>query len=126
MNMEKMKAVFADEAFMKQLFELETVVEVQAVLKEKGVELTEEEILSVREALVKMDNAGISAEQLEQWSKQADSGELPEEMLEYVAGGEIFAVLGCIIAWVGYAACAAGGAAGGVAAYHYATDRRGW
>ena len=127
MNMEKMKAVFADEAFIKQLFELETAAEVQAALKEKGVELTEQEILSVREALVKMDNAEISAEQLEQWSKQADRGELPEEMLEYVAGGVAVAtVIGVIIAVVGYAAAAAGGVAGGIAAYHYATDRRGW
>ena len=127
MNMEKMKAVFADEAFIKQLFELETAAEVQAALKEKGVELTEQEILSVREALVKMDNAEISAEQLEQWSKQADRGEFPEEMLEYVAGGVAVAtVIGVIIAVVGYAAAAAGGVAGGIAAYHYATDRRGW
>ena len=127
MNMEKMKAVFADEAFMKQLFELETVAQVQAALKEKGVELTEQEILSVREALVKMDNAEISAEQLEQWSKQADRGEFPEEMLEYVAGGVAVAtVIGVIIAVVGYAGAAAGGVAGGIAAYHYATGRRGW
>ena len=127
MNMEKMKAVFADEAFIKQLFELETAAEVQAALKEKGVELTEQEILSVREALVKMDNAEISAEQLEQWSKQADRGEFPEEMLEYVAGGVAVAtVIGVIITVVGYAAAAAGGVAGGIAAYHYATDRRGW
>ena len=87
MDLEKMKAVFADEAFIKQLFELETAAQVQAALKEKGVELTEQEILSVREALVKMDNAEISAEQLEQWSKQADRGELPDEALEQVAGG---------------------------------------
>ena len=127
MNMEQMKAVFADEAFMKQLFELETAAQVQAVLKEKGVELTEQEILSVREALVKMDNAEISAEQLEQWSKQVDRGELPEEMLEYVAGGiAVTAVVGAIIAVIGYAAGAAGGAAAGIAAYHLFTGRRGW
>ena len=127
MDLEKMKAVFADEAFIKQLFELETAAQVQAALKEKGVELTEEEILSVREALVKMDNAEISAEQLEQWSKQADRGEIPEEMLEYVAGGVVVAsVIGAIIAVIGYAAGAAGGAAAGIAAYHLFTGRRGW
>ena len=127
MNMEKMKAVFADEAFIKQLFELETAVQVQAALKEKGVELTEQEILSVREALVKMDNAEISAEQLEQWSKQADRGELPEEMLEYVAGGVVVAsVIGAIISVVCYAGAAAGGAAVGVASYNLITGRRGW
>ena len=43
MNAENMKAAFADEAFVKSLFELETAAEVQAALKEKGVELTGEE-----------------------------------------------------------------------------------
>ena len=42
MNMEKMKEIFADEAFVKSLFELESAGEVQAALKEKGVELPEE------------------------------------------------------------------------------------
>lgn len=40
MNMEKMKEIFADEAFVKGLFELETAAEVQAALKEKGVEIS--------------------------------------------------------------------------------------
>ena len=49
MNMEKMKEVFSDEAFVKSLFELETAAEVQAALKEKGVELTEEEAKWLKE-----------------------------------------------------------------------------
>ena len=74
-----------------------------------------------------MDNAEISAEQLEQWSKQADRGELPEEMLEYVAGGVVVAsVIGAIISVVCYAGAAAGGAAVGVASYNLITGRRGW
>lgn len=80
MNMENMKAAFADEAFVKNLFELETAAEVQTALKEKGVELTEEEALSIREFLAKVKSGEISAEQLE-------SGELSEEMLGQVAGG---------------------------------------
>ena len=80
MNTEKLKEVFADEAFVKGLFELETAAEVQASLKERGVELSEEEILSIRDLLIKMENGEISAEQLE-------NGELPEELLEHVAGG---------------------------------------
>ena len=80
MNMEKMKAAFADEAFVKGLLELETVAEVQAALQEKGVEMTEEEILGIRDVLAKLESGEISAEQLE-------PGELSDEVLEQVAGG---------------------------------------
>ena len=59
----------------------------QAALKEKGVEMSEEEILAVRNLLAKMESGEISDEQAEQWSKQAESGELSDEMLEQVAGG---------------------------------------
>ena len=82
MNTEKMKAVFADEAFVKSLFELDSVAEVQAALKEKEVELSEEEILGIRDLLVKLAEGEISAEQME-------NGELPEELLEQVSGGSL-------------------------------------
>ena len=93
MNIEKMKEVFLDEAFVKSLFELETVAEVQAALREKGIELTEEEILGVRDLLIKVEEGGISAEQLESWAAQAEDGELPEEMLELVSGGLLISSL---------------------------------
>ena len=80
MNTEKLKEVFSDEAFVKGLFELESAAQVQAALKEKGVEMSEDEILAVRELLIKVEKGEVSAEQLE-------SGELPEELLEQVAGG---------------------------------------
>ena len=80
MNAENWNAAFADETFVKKLFELETAAEVQAALKEKGVELTEEEALSICEFFAKVKSGEISAEQLE-------SGELSEEMLVQVAGG---------------------------------------
>ena len=89
MNVEKIKEVFADEAFVKGLFELESAAEVQAALKEKGVEMTEEEILGIRDLLAKMENGEISAEQLE-------DGELPEELLEQVAGGSVLLTIGIV------------------------------
>ena len=89
MNMENMKAAFADEVFVKGLFELETVAEVQVALKEKGIELTEEEILKLREFILKVESGEIPAEQVEQWTAQMESGELPEELLEQVAGGVV-------------------------------------
>ena len=127
MNLEKVKAVFADEAFMKQLFELETAAQVQAALKERGVELTEEEILGIRDFIIKVERGEISAEQLEKWAAQEENGELSEEALEQVAGGSI---IGAIIAIIGTKAAitglvtVAGAALGvGVAA---AVDRHGW
>ena len=101
MNVEKIKEVFADEAFVKGLFELESAAEVQAALKEKGVELTEEEILGIRDLLVKMENGEISAEQVEQWAAQAESGELPDELLEQVAGGIVLTGSAILAIYIG-------------------------
>ena len=98
MNKENLKAALADEAFVKSLFELDTIEEVQAALRQKGVELTEEEILSFRELILKMESGEIAGEQLEQWAKQAEDGELPDEVLEQVSGGSAMAVgLGLLI-----------------------------
>ena len=96
MNMEKMKEIFSDEAFVKSLFELESAAEVQAALKERGVELSEEEILAIREFFVKVESGEISVEQLEKWVAQAESGELSDELLEQVAGGSLM-VAGLVI-----------------------------
>ena len=111
MNIERLKEVFLDEAFVKSLFELETVAEVQAALREKGIELTEEEILGVRDLLIKVEEGGISAEQLEKWGEQAESGELSEELLEQVSGGSITLVGAAVVTLlirVGTAAAVAG------------------
>ena len=56
-------------------------------------ELTEEEILGVRNLMIKVEEGGISAEQLESWAAQAEDGELPEEMLELVSGGLLISSL---------------------------------
>ena len=111
MNLEKIKEIFADEAFVKGLFELETAAEVQTALKEKGIELTEEEIFAIREMFLKVADGEISAEQLEQWAVQTESGELSEELLEQVSGGSVLGTIG--LALIG-AAC--------VAAFAVATD----
>ena len=100
MNMVKMKEVFSDEKFVKSLFEMESAAEVQAALKEKGVELTEEEILSVRDLLVKMDNGELPQEQLEKLQAMTESGELSEEELENIAGGSVTAILAGTLAMI--------------------------
>ena len=100
MNMEKLKEVFSDEAFVKSLFELETAAEVQAALQAKGVELTEEQILGIRDLLGEVEGGKISVEQLEQWAAQMESGELTDEMLEQVSGGSVAVGVGTIIGLV--------------------------
>ena len=110
------------------MFELETAAQVQAALKERGVELTEEEILGIRDFIIKVERGEISAEQLEKWAAQGENGELSEEALEQVAGGSI--TIAALIALVGSKAAITGlvtvvGAAigAGVAA---CVDRHGW
>lgn len=101
MNIERVKEVFADEAFAKSVFELETVSEVQAALKEKGIELSEEEITSIQDALMKVKTGEITKEQIEKWSVQLENGELSEEALEMVSGGTISLIAFLIIELVG-------------------------
>lgn len=112
MNVEKMKEVFSDEAFVKSLFELEMAAQVQAALQEKGVELSEEEILSIRDMLGKVERGEITQEQLADWQKQAADGELSDEALEQVAGG--FMSMAAVLVSVGIAFLITGGVGAGV------------
>ena len=105
MNMEKMKKVFSEEAFVKALFEMESVAEMQEALNSKGVQLSEEEVTGIRDFFAKVKSGEISREQLEEWSKLAENGELSEEMLEQVAGGGVLlCVLGGALAVTVFAA----------------------
>ena len=97
MNMEEMKEIFSDEAFVKNLFELESAGEVQAALKEKGIEFSEEEIISIRDFLLKVEESDITKEQLEKWTVQLEDGELSEEELENVAGGIVLETVGFVV-----------------------------
>ena len=89
MNMEKMKKVFSDEAFVKALFEMETVTEMQQALSSKGIQMSDEEVAGIRDFFDKVKRGEISREQLEAWSKLAENGELSEETLEQAAGGSL-------------------------------------
>ena len=106
--METMTAIFEDQAFVESLFAMESVAEVQAALKEKSVEMTEGDILAIRELLTKVESGEITLEQL----KQIEEGELPEEALEQVAGGIL--LIGSAIVITKFA-CIIGGAIVGAA-----------
>ena len=65
-----LKKALEDEAFVKQLVEMENPEDVQAALNAKGAEITVEEVQQIAKSL----------------SQQAE-GELDEDALEDVAGG---------------------------------------
>ena len=73
MNEERIKAVFSDEAFVKELLSKETPEEVQAMLEDKDIEVSIAEIVKLRELLEK--------------KAENPDAELSDEDLEDVAGG---------------------------------------
>ena len=75
MDEKRMQEIFADEAFVKELLSLETPEAVQAALKEKGIELSREEVEEIGKALLKVVEA------------VSENGELSMESLDEVAGG---------------------------------------
>ena len=73
---------------------------------------------------LKVADGEISAEQLEQWAVQVESGELPDELLEQVSGG-VISLLGAIGIGI---ACIAGATSIAMAADEliYACSGRHW
>ena len=77
MNEDRVKEVFSDEEFVKELFSKETPEEAQAMLAEKDIEVSVEELVKLRDLLIKK-------------AQQSEGGvELNDDELEDVAGGII-------------------------------------
>ena len=89
--------IFSDKELVAKLAGEEFNAEAQAALKEKGIELSEEEIASIQEILMKVKTGKITKEQLEKWTVQLENGELPEETLELVSGGIGAFAIFCIV-----------------------------
>jgi len=81
---EMIKAVMADEAFVKSCIEAESEEAVQKLFADKGVEMSLTEIELMKEAAETIVNGNFSEEMLE---KMANGGELDEAELESAAGG---------------------------------------
>lgn len=79
MNEQLIKDIFSDEDFVKSLLEYESAEEVQSALKDKGLELSVDEILALQKNLAAQAN-----------------DELPEDELENVTGG--FVISSTVIA----------------------------
>ena len=73
MNEERIKEVFSDEAFVKELLSTETPEEVQAMLEDNDIEVSIAEIVKLREMIIK--------------KAENPDAELSDEDLEDVAGG---------------------------------------
>jgi len=99
MNEERIKEVFSDEEFVKELFSKETPEEAQAILAEKDIDFSVEDLIKLREILV----AKL------QKSEGSEEVELGEDELEDVSGGTLTFIIAVIIsvvvnaAFVGYA-----------------------
>lgn len=90
LRVEKLKEILSDQAFVEKLLGMETAQEVQKALKDKGVEMTVEEIEEVQNQLLRM-------------GEEAD--ELKKDQLKNVAGGNpVAAAAGVVGAFVGVAA----------------------
>ena len=77
MNGERVKEVLADEAFVKELLSRETPEEAQALLAEKDIDVSIEELVKLKDLVV----AKLQA------AENSESAELTEADLEDVAGG---------------------------------------
>ena len=86
MNEKRIKEAMSDESFVKGLLALESSGEAQNAFREKGIEVGAEEILELRDALVKA-------------SKRAaeNGGELSMEDMEEVAGGYLDTITNIVI-----------------------------
>ena len=110
----RIKEVFSDEAFVKQLLEQETPEAVQAMLEEKEIDFSIDEILKIRDLFEKQANGELNVE------------ELSEDDLEDVAGGIVICGLYIVLASVAAVSvvAASGAIAGGAALTHHYTRRR--
>ena len=77
MNEERIKEVFADEEFVKELLSKETPEEAQALLAEKDIDISVEDLVNAKDIVVS---------KLQQ-KENGESAELTEEELKDISGG---------------------------------------
>ena len=91
MNEERIREVFADEEFVKELWSKETPEEAQALLAEKDIDVSVEDLVKIKDIIAKKGQA----------TENGESAELTEEDLADVAGGSaavVFAFIGLVLA----------------------------
>lgn len=105
---EKIQEVFSDKEFVEKLLAMETAEEVQAAVKEKGLELTLEEIEATKKSIINS-------------LEKNDSDEVSDDQLEQVAGG--FAITTALAIAGVITGAASGGAALGTAINRWTRGR---
>ena len=98
MDTNKIKEIFSDQAFVKSLLEKDTAAQVQAELKKKGIDLSEKEVMKLRDEIVKHTENGTKPE------------ELSLDQLDDVAGGLLISMT-TLIVLAGIATVAGAGSA---------------
>ena len=83
MNEERIKEIFSDEEFVKELLSRETPEEAQELLAEKDIDVSIEELVKLKDLIIAKLQAAESGE----------SAELTEDDLADVAGGTIIPTL---------------------------------
>jgi hypothetical protein len=81
---QRIQEVLSDEAFANELLQMEDPGDVQKALEEKGIELTLDEIRRIKERAIKVQ----SGEDLPEQQESLADGELSEDELLDVAGGD--------------------------------------
>jgi len=87
MNEERIKEVFSDEEFVKEFFSKETPEEAQAMLAEKDIDVSVEELIAIKNIV---DEKLKSAE-------NGEDDEICDDDLENVAGGVLFTFTGFVL-----------------------------
>ena len=92
MNEERIKEVFADEEFVKELFSKETPEEAKALLEEKDIDVSIEELVELKDIII----AKLQA------TENDETVELTEADLSDVAGGTfgisvVIAIVGILV-----------------------------
>ena len=106
---EQIRQVFQDEDFVRGLFDLATPQEVKVALAQKNIELTVEEIIQVRELIVKHLESGC---------------ELDDNALSQVQGGSALLMVGLAAAFlIGGAVLGGIAAAGSVGGAYIVNDK---
>ena len=111
MNNEKIKALFGNEEFVKGLFSKKTAEEAQAFFEDNGVLVSLDDVKDLGSTFGKIAKGEIAAQDLE----KAVNGELSEDELAEVAGGEICALTAIAIGIGIGAVVGGGGTAAGIA-----------
>ena len=91
MNEERIKEVLSDKDFVRELLAKETPEEAQTLLAEKDIDVSVEDLVKIKDAIVKKAQA----------IENGESAELTEEDLADVAGGSaavVFAFIGLVLA----------------------------